>query len=151
MNKIIYLEGSRAVGKSTLLKNIKSKYPEFVIIDGSARKEYSFNHSILNEYIINEKLYLACNIAQYKVVKELDTTIIIVKGPYTDAFYAKRFGEMQFGASFLENNDLINYIEEALNCSPDLIVYLDAAKETIMQRYLNDTKKRSSMKVFINL
>ncbi len=150
MNRIIYLEGSRAVGKSTLLQNIRKEHPEFVVIDGSARKEYSFDNSIFDEYIINEKLYLACNIAQYEVLKTLDTTVVIVKGPYTDMFYAQRFGEIQFGEQFTSCNELSMYMEKSKNCIPDMIIYLDASREEILKRFSNDDKKRSSMKVFMD-
>lgn len=148
MNKIIYLEGSRAVGKSTLLSNIKKHHPEVVVIDGAARKEFMFDNSILNEFIINEKLYLACAVAQYKVLKTLDTIAVIVKGPFTDAFYAETYGERVFGEQFLCNN-LNEYIDMAKQCEPDMIVYLDAPKSVIYERFSLDTKRRTSMNTFL--
>lgn len=150
LNRIIYLEGSRAVGKTTLLQNVKRQHPDYIVIDGSARKEYSFNNSNLDEYIINEKLYLACNVSQYEVLKSVDTTVIIVKGPYTDAFYAEKFGEEQFGDAFWKREDLKEYLEKAKECEPDMIIYLDASEEEILSRYKNDKKIRSSMPVFMN-
>lgn len=150
MNRIIYLEGSRAVGKTTLLQNVKKQHPEYIVIDGSARKEYSFDNTNLDEYIINEKLYLACNVAQYEVLRSVDTTVIIVKGPYTDAFYAERFGKMQFGDAFLEREEINEYLATAKKCEPDMIIYLDACEEEILSRYKSDAKVRSSMKQFMN-
>mgnify|MGYP004665225665 FL=1 len=150
MNRIIYLEGSRAVGKTTLLQNIKKQHPEYIIIDGSARKEYSFDNTNLDEYLINEKLYLACNVAQYEVLRTVDTTVIIVKGPYTDAFYAERFGKKQFGDAFLEREEINEYLERAMNCEPDMIIYLDACVEVILSRYKSDIKVRSSMHQFMS-
>lgn len=150
MNRIIYLEGSRAVGKTTLLQNIKKQHPEYIVIDGSARKEYSFDNTNLDEYLINEKLYLACNVAQYEVLRAVDTTVIIVKGPYTDAFYAERFGKMQFGDAFLERDEINQYLEKAYKCEPDVIIYLDACEEVILSRYKSDVKVRSSMQQFMN-
>ena len=121
-----------------------------MVIDGSARKEFMFDSTIFEDFIINEKLYLASNIVQYEVLKTLDTTIVITKGPYTDAFYAEKFGQMQFGKKFLLCDELDLYLEKAKACEPDLIVYLDASREEIISRYKKDEKRRSSMKEFLN-
>lgn len=149
MNKIVYLEGSRAVGKTTLLKQIKEKHPEFVLIDGYARKDFMLNNNIFSEFIVNEKLYLACDVAQHNVYKSLDTVIIVVKGPYTDTFFAETIVNKLYQDHDIYSTGLLEYIKEARNCVPDYIVYLDASQETILKRCENDDHVRVTMKEFL--
>lgn len=149
MGKIVYLEGSRAVGKTTLLKKLKEKHPDFVLIDGYARKDFMLDVTKFQDFIINEKLYLACDIAQHEVYKSLDTVIVVVKGPYTDTYYCETVLKNQFnGLDYLQSG-LKKYIDIAKECEPDYIVYLDATKETIMQRAQRDKHQRLTMNIFM--
>ena len=51
---------SEAHLEEAMLSIINQSYAnkEYIVIDGSARKEYSFDNSNLDEYIINENLYI---------------------------------------------------------------------------------------------
>ena len=147
MSRIIYLEGSRAVGKTTLLKALKEHFPNLVVIDGYARKEFMFDTTLYDEFVINEKLYLSCAVAQYNVFKTLNRDVIIVKGPYTDAFYAETMLDNQF--SDIKDGQLSKYIDEAYKCKPDMIIYLDASKDTVEKRCRNDSHIRKTMDIFM--
>ncbi len=149
MSKIVYLEGSRAVGKTTLLKKIKQEHPEFVVIDGYARKEFMFDTTKFEDFIINEKLYLACDVAQHKVYKSLDTVIVVVKGPYTDVNYTETILREKFDGKDYHSTGIDEYIALAKQCTPDFIIYLDATKETILKRAEGDDHKRATMKIFM--
>lgn len=151
MSKIIYLEGSRAVGKTTLLKNIKRRGLNINVIDGYARKEFMFDTTRFQEFILNEKLYFACDLAQYDVLKEEDSPTIIVKGPYTDVYYAERYMEKVFPMKQIQETELYPYIKNIKeHCVPDGIIYLDASLETIQKRYASDDHRRRTMDEFLN-
>ena len=144
MGRIIYLEGSRAVGKTTLLKKLKQKFPNLVIIDGFARKDFSFDLKQLDDFILNEKLYLACDIAEYNELRNNNRTVIWVKGPYTDVYFTRTFPKTinkDWNISTLLKKEL----ELIENCTPDEIVYLDASEKTILDRYSKDSNKRATM------
>ena len=144
MGKIIYLEGSRAVGKTTLLKNLKQKYPNLVIIDGFARKDFSFDLNNYNDFLLNEKLYLECDIAEYNVLRNNNRTVIWVKGPYTDVYFTQTFPKT-IKKDWNIYSIFRDKIEAIKKCFPDEIVYLDASEKTIYERYLNDNNKRETM------
>lgn len=148
MGIIIYLEGSRAVGKTTLLKNLVKKNPDYVVIDGFSRKEYLFDTNSFEGFVINEKLYLAGAIAQYKVLKNSDTVSVIVKGPYTDVFYAEKVLKEKYSNEMIDE-ELRRLIEMTKLCKPDEIIYLDAETETILSRAESDEKERKTMSEFM--
>lgn len=150
MNKIVYLEGSRSVGKTTLLRKIKENNPHFVVVDGYARKEFMLDNTIFEEFVINEKLYLACDVAQHNVYRSLDTVIVVVKGPYTDVFYAESMIKKLYKDKDINNSGIIEYIKKAKQCEPDYIVYLDADKETIIERNSKDDHIRKTMSEFLD-
>ena len=148
MGKIVYLEGSRAVGKTTLLKLLVENQQEYIVIDGFSRKEYLFDTSIYENFVINEKLYLACAVAQYEIFRTLKVPVVIVKGPYTDAFYAEKVLRDVY-KDFPIDGELLYWIEKAKECKPDYIVYLDAKINTIKDRAKNDKKARITMDEFM--
>ena len=150
MGKIFYLEGSRAVGKTTLLRNIRRNAPNFIVIDGYARKEFMFDTTKLDEFIINEKLYLACDLVQYDILKNEDSPVVIVKGPYTDVYYAERYIQKVFPAQDIKKTSLYPYIERVKKyCTPDGIIYLDAPVEIIKKRCAGDSHFRKTMDEFL--
>lgn len=151
MSKIFYLEGSRAVGKTTLLRNIRQNEPNFIVIDGHARKDFMFDITRLDEFIINEKLYLACDLAQYNVLKNERFPVFIVKGPYTDVFFAEKYMGKVFPHHNIKETDLFPYIEHVKKiCVPDGIIYLDASLEVIKNRCAADSRLRKTMNEFLN-
>lgn len=139
------MEGSRAVGKTTLLKKLQERN-NCIIRDGYSRKDFDFKLENKDDFIINQKLYIACECAEYKVFKKTNRDTFVVKGAYTIEFFTQQTAKLyQHDLLPLEND-----LEQLKKCIPDGVIFLDCSKEKILERYKNDTNVRETMNIWID-
>lgn len=150
MGRIYYLEGSRAVGKTTLLRLIRKHNPGIAVIDGFSRREFNFDMGRWEEFVLNEQLYLGCAHVQYELLKKSPFHAVIVKGPYTDLYFAKTQARIAFPHNDIMKTPLAEQVDAIERCVPDGIVWLDAPLETILERCRKDDHVRSTMNTFVS-
>ena len=91
-------------------------------------------------------MYISCECSEYKIFKETDRDVFIVKGAYTINFFTKQTAEL-FNHDISELN---KDIEELMKCVPDGIIFLDCSKEKILERFKNDANVRETMKIWFD-
>ena len=149
MGKIIALEGSRAVGKTTLIENLRIRSPDLLILDGYKYESKKLNLLKENEFLKNQKIYIKQKIEQYRQLKNTAQTALVVRGVENIEFFTLHHPRV-YGFNWDVEKYLRDELNELRNYQSDWILYLDASKETIMKRKNDDVRKRKDMDFWVN-
>ncbi len=131
MGRVICIAGSHAVGKTTLIKRIKSDQPNIDVIDGYMIDKDNLNLSEENDYIEYEMRYIKRLNREYDYIKNSAKDCIVIRS-FEDTLY------------YLEHQDSVkkewnlNLVKEAGKRKSDLVIFLDATIETLKKRAIGD-------------
>ncbi len=146
MGVIFSLSGCKAVGKTTLLREIKNKLPNIIIREGFRKFDMGFDTSIEEQFYENERCYIRREIEEYKIFRESKSPALLLRGAEDLEFYALHYPKI-IGTTWDVEHNLRNELAELRKCSSDYILYLDVDLEIINQRKNHDaTKTRNNMK-----
>lgn len=141
MGVIITIEGSWAVGKSTLLQRWKALHPSYLVHDGLEKYDAGADLSDEASYCQHERRYLRHFLAEERRLRAQPQPVLRIRGTEAAAFYAFYFPQSHGHAWDIER--LLREELAALRATPsDLLLYLHASVPTILQRAAQDTTKR---------
>ncbi|WP_088069042.1 AAA family ATPase [Gottfriedia luciferensis] len=148
MGSIISIQGSMAVGKTTLAKRLEKRLNHYQVVYENPypivnkRNNLRIDLHTLEGFIQNQRLFIEAEINRFNRVP--DSNIIFDRGPEDIEFYTLYF-PIANGYSWDIENHLKKELFELRKCRSKMIVYLDAEIETIQMRKQNDlTKRRNS-------
>lgn len=144
MSFIISLVGSRAVGKSTLVNGLRKLKPEMVFREGFRRVENGLNKDEEQEFYENQRWYIKREIREFEEFKNQDKPVLFVRGPEDIEFYTFHYPKYNNKDWDVEGN-LREELQRLRKCKSDVILYLDASIDTIVQRKEKDKKLRPTM------
>lgn len=145
MGTIVSLSGCRAVGKTTLINNLQTRYPQLYIREGFRKTDTGFRMCVKEEYYMNERWYIQREIEEYQTLKKMDSNVLLLRGAEDLAFFAVHYPRIH-GYSWNVEEDLHDELQALKKCQSDGILYLDADVQTILRRKESDkTKDRTTM------
>lgn len=145
MGVIITIEGSWAVGKSTLLQRWKALHPSYLVHDGLDKYDVGADLSDEASYCQHERRYLRHFLAEERRLRAQPQHVLRIRGTEAAAFYACYFPRSHDHAWDVER--LLHEELSELRAAPsDLLLYLHASVPTIRQRAAQDaTKQRAKL------
>lgn len=147
--KIIALEGSRAVGKTTLVENLRKLYPDLLILKGYKYNQKKFNLLKEDDFCENQKIYINQKIEQYSQLKKIAQNTLVVRGVEDIEFFTLHHPKI-YGFDWDMERNMRDELIELRKYQSDIILYLDASKETILKRKDEDVRKRDDMDFWLN-
>lgn len=144
MGVIFSLSGCKAVGKTTLINGLRKKMPDLIIREGFRQIDTGYNMKNEQDYYANEKWYIEREIKEYKEYRSQSFPVMLLRGPEDLEFYAFHYSKLNNFDWDIELN-LKEDLQALRRCRSDYILYLDADMETILQRKVNDNKRRLNM------
>lgn len=145
MGLILSISGCKAVGKTTLIKELKRRIPDLLVREGFRKINTGFNTLVENEYYENQKLYIKREILEFENFKKVNSPIILLRGPEDLIFYTLHYPKI-YNKSWDVEKNLANELFQLRKYKSNKILYLDADLDIILKRKINDiTKKRENM------
>ena len=140
---IVLISGSRGVGKSTVIKELKLMYPRCVIKEGFRNLHNGLDCNKYDEFIENERQYINREIQWYKHYLKENTLVILTRGleevlTYMDFFLDNYHPDWNKESIYNELGDDYKLLSI---CRSDVGIYLDASDNVIMTRLNNDLEK----------
>ena len=124
------LEGSRAVGKTTLLNNIQKIDSSIKIFHGYKCHKKTFSTNIVEGFCANQMIYIQQKLEQYEHVNKTDINLI-TRGTEDIIFYTLYYPEIM-GYDWDVELRLSRWISQLKSKKSDLIIYLDETDEVIL-------------------
>lgn len=145
---IISLQGSMAVGKTSVLKAIVKRLPGVTIsyedVTGvvSQIKQDQLDKDNYDDYQIIQGLWIDYEMARYKKIAG-EKLVLMDFGAEEIDFYT-RFYPKASGRDWQLSQQLMNKLKDLEVCMPDFVIYLDASDVELRQRKNWDkTRSRS--------
>ena len=143
---IVEINGYKAVGKSTLIAGLRKRFPNALFREGFRKIKNGLDQAKEEEYYENERAYIKREIEEFKELINSDKLVILLRGPEDCLFYAKYAPKLKFGYDWDVETRLKEEFEELKKYKADYILWLDADKDVINNRKINDsTKPRLNM------
>lgn len=145
---IISLQGSKAVGKTSLLRQLSVKLPEAYIsyehiTDVSAAiAQQNLSKDNYDDYQVIQGMWIDHEIHRYQHVKN-HSLVLMDFGAEEIDFYT-RFYPKSCGKNWEISPALQKKLELLQPCLPDLVIFLDATDEELRARKLADTSRKRS-------
>ena len=149
MNKIS-LQGSMAVGKTTVAKLLESEISNHykVLFEYTKKRPEGLNPTIEQDFYKIQKYFIALEIARYN--QYLNTNTVFDLGPEEIAFYTVNYPKA-CGYNWNVETNLQTELKQLHNCVIDRVVYLDADVEELNKRKKSDnTRDRGFFDTYIN-
>lgn len=137
---IISIEGSRAVGKTTLLTGLQELFPSAFIRKGFERSSKKFNMETEKGFLSCEKWYIEREIKTVKKLRNQQLSLI-ARGPESIEFHCLNFPRLKckdWNISTLLDKELTLLRKQR----SDKILYLSASITTLKKRAQLDKKTR---------
>ncbi len=141
MGKIISIAGCRAVGKTTLQRNLKNRFPDIIAFEKKRNDTLHYNLDIENEYYLNEKYYINREVDDFLRMKASNKDAILVRGPEHLEFSVFHYPKCH-GKNWDIEKGLSNELKRLRACRSDYILYLTASTDIILERCKNDNAKQ---------
>ncbi|MEQ9764279.1 hypothetical protein ABPS01_06350 [Streptococcus sp. ZJ151] len=145
---IISLQGSMAVGKTSVLKAITKRLPGVTIsyedVTGviTKIKQDQLDKDNYDDYQIIQGLWIDHEISRYE--KVADKNLVLMDFGAEEIDFYTRFYPKACGKDWQLSPQLINKLNDLEPCLPDLVIYLDASDLELRQRKKRDkTRNRS--------
>lgn len=142
---IISIQGSMAVGKTTLLANLQKKFPDAVFgyedvtpVIGDIQRKH-LDKTIFEDYLAIQKLWIAHEVQRYQKVKDYPLVFMDFGAEEID-FYT-RFYPQAIGQEWHVLSSLKNELTQLSYCLPDYIIFLEARNETLRKRKASDNTR----------
>lgn len=149
VNMIIALEGARAVGKTTLLDNIRKVDNSIKVFHGYKYRGKNFDLNSVEGFCANQLIYIRQKLEQYATVDDAETNLI-TRGTEDIIFYTLNYPRIM-GCDWNVELRLDVWISKLKAKKSDAIIYLDATDEIILKRNDNDTRNRSDLENWLTL
>lgn len=146
---IIALEGARAVGKTTLLKNIRAVDNSIKVFHGYKYRGKNFDLNNVEGFCANQLIYIRQKLEQYATVNDAETNLI-TRGTEDIIFYTLNYPRIM-GYDWNVELRLDTWISRLKAKKSDAIIYLDATDEIILERNYNDTRNRPDLENWLTL
>lgn len=146
---IIALEGARAVGKTTLLNNIRKVDNSIKVFHGYKYCGRNFELNSVEGFCANQMIYIRQKLEQYATVNDAETNLI-TRGTEDIIFYTLNYPRIM-GYDWNVELRLDAWISRLKAKRSDVIIYLDAPAEIILERNDNDTRNRSDLENWLTL
>ena len=141
MGKIIAIAGCRAVGKTTLQRSLKAKYPEIIAYEKRRNESLHYNLDIESEYYLNEKYYINREVADFHRIKASGKDAILIRGPEHLEFSVFHYPKCH-GKDWDIERGLSEELKALRACRSDYILYLTASTDVVLDRCKNDRVKQ---------
>ncbi|WP_438478508.1 hypothetical protein [Streptococcus pluranimalium] len=145
---IISVQGSMAVGKTSVVNYLEQKLPEvFVSHEDIAPVVTKINQLQLDkdnykDYQMIQALWIDYEISRYE--KVADRKVVLMDFGAEEIDFYTRFYPKACGKDWQLSPQLINKLKALETCLPDLVIYLDASESELRQRkQLDKTRRRS--------
>ena len=145
---IISVQGSMAVGKTSVVNYLGQKLPEvFVSREDISPVVTKINQLQLDkdnykDYQMIQALWIDHEISRYE--KVADKKVVLMDFGAEEIDFYTRFYPQACGKDWQLSPQLINKLKALETCLPDLVIYLDASESELRQRkQLDKTRRRS--------
>ncbi|MGT2833045.1 deoxynucleoside kinase [Streptococcus halotolerans] len=145
---IISLQGSMAVGKTSVLKAITKRLPGVTISYEDVTevitkiKQHHLDKDNDDDYQIIQGLWIDHEIARYEKIAD-EKLVLMDFGAEEIDFYTRAYPKAS-GKDWQLSQQLINKLNDLEPCLPDLVIFLDASSEELRRRKaLDKTRSRS--------
>lgn len=147
---IVTLEGPRAVGKTTLTDRFIKERNDIIVIEGFYIENTPKTINDEEYFYENQRKYITQKIQQMDSLDE-NSNYLIVRGPEGIDEYTLTYPKI-YGFTWPVEEVLKKELEELRKRRSDLVLYLDADKNILKQRCLNDKVKiRTNYDDYLNL
>lgn len=143
---IIAVQGSMAVGKTTLLKRLDENIPQAKIIYEDNRsirdkiKKNAWDSNHLKDYVAIQKLYIEQEINRFKSYSR-DTLVFVDLGP-EEIFWYSLYYPLAAGKPWNILDFLSHEIQSLQSCFPQWTLFLDADDKELRKRKENDDSRQ---------
>lgn len=151
---IISLQGSMAVGKTTILRKLEKEFPEFFVsyednADVVAElKKLKLEKNNFEDYVKIQKLWIENEITRYNNVKNKDK-VIMDFGAEEIEFHTLAFPKTK-GYEWDVEGALKEELSNLRKILPHKILFLQATEDVLRKRKENDsTRSRNSFEVYL--
>ncbi|MBM7636653.1 deoxynucleoside kinase [Streptococcus saliviloxodontae] len=143
---IISIQGSMAVGKTTLVTYLQNIIPEAyvsyedigpVVEEVSARE---LDKHLFRDYVAIQRLWIQHEIKRYDKVKD-KPLVLMDFGAEEIEFYTLNY-PLAIGEDWDVSGALSEEIAELRSCLPDVIIFLEASDDTLKERRIADKSRR---------
>lgn len=145
MGVVFSLSGSKAVGKTTLIKGLRNTILGLQVREGFRQTDTGFCMDIEEEYYANQRWYINREINEYISYKKCGQPVLLLRGPEDVEFYTVHY-PITKGFSWDVEKNLYKELKKLRECRSDYIIYLDATEDVVLHRKNSDeTKPRKNM------
>lgn len=145
---ILSLQGSMAVGKTTLARNLDKHIPALNVSYENNRhviqeiKNQQLDKNKFEDYIKTQKLWLNNEISRWERATEYNCTLMDF-GAEEIVFYSLNY-PLSIGKKWNVEEQLQKELEEIKKCLPNRILFLDASEDVLRKHKQADTTRSRS-------
>jgi deoxyadenosine/deoxycytidine kinase len=144
---VISIQGGRAVGKTTLIENMKRARPEYVYSSPGPIELGRLQENVEEEFYQIQGLFIEREAQRFSQLVEADIAVLD-RGPEEREFFILFYPRIH-----QKNWDVEGKFSKQLSklraYRSNRILYLDASLDMLLARYVQDNRERSTMNVWL--
>ena len=139
---VIAVEGSRAVGKTTLLRALSEVFPRAFVREGFEKSSVHFDMNSEEGFCACEKWYIEREIETFAKLPE--GLVLLARGPESIEFHCLNYARLS-GKTWDASQRLAHDIVCLRQCRSNRVLYLSASIDILKDRARADSKRRDGL------